>query len=42
MLLYKEYINSLIEEDVIKDINNIQISSIKTKSGFTNISTIVF
>jgi len=41
-MLFKEYINSWIKDDVIKDVNNIWIPSIKTKSVVTNISAIVY
>ena len=41
-MLFKEYINGWIKEDVIKDVNNVWIPSIKAKSVITNISAIVY
>jgi len=41
-MLFKEHINGWIKDDVIKDVNNIWIPSIKTKSVITNTSAIVY
>ena len=41
-MLFKEYINSWIKDDVIKDINNVWIPSTKTKGVITNTSATVY
>ena len=41
-MLFKEHINSWIEEDVIKGVNNVWIPSTKAKGVVTNISATVY
>jgi len=41
-MLFKEYINGWIEEDVIKDINNVWIPSMKAKDVITDTSVLVY
>ena len=41
-MLFKEHTNGQIEEDIIKDVNNIQIPFIKAKGVITDIITTVY